>query len=86
MGCDFMSGKRKRANENQISIYDMVLKAGDRLFKDGAIYGEITGESESLYYVLKSSSKDNMPIPYQKHSLRNSILLGKLSLECFNYD
>jgi hypothetical protein len=86
MGCDFMSGKRKRANENQISIYDMVLKAGDRLFKDGTIYGEITGESESLYYVLKSSSKDNMPIPYQKHPLRNSILLGKLTLECFNYD
>lgn len=86
MGCDLMSGKRKRANENQISIYDMVLKAGDKLFKDGALYGEIAGESESLYYVLKSSSQDNMPIPYQKHSLRNNILLGKLSLECFNYD
>lgn len=86
MGCDLMSGKRKRANENQISIYDMVLKAGDKLFKDGALYGEIAGESESLYYVLKSSSQDNMPIPYQKHSLRNNILLGKLSLEYFNYD
>jgi len=81
-----MSGKRKRVNENQISIYDVVLKVGDKIFKDGALYGEIAGESESLYYVLKSNSKDDMPIPYQKHSLRNSILLGKLSLECLNYD
>jgi hypothetical protein len=81
-----MGGKRKRANENQISIYDMVLKAGDKLFKDGSLYGEIVGESDSLYYVLKSNCKDNMPIPYQKQSLRNSILLGKLSLENFNFD
>jgi hypothetical protein len=81
-----MSSKRKRANENQISIYDIVLKAGDKLFRDGTMYGEITGESESLYYVLKCNSKDNMPIPFQKHSLRNNILLGKLTLECFNYD
>jgi hypothetical protein len=81
-----MSNKRKRANENQISIYDIVLKAGDKLFKDGTMYGEIAGESESLYYVLKCNSNDNMPIPFQKHSLRNNILLGKLTLECFNYD
>ncbi len=81
-----MGSRRKLANENQISIYDMVLKAGDKLFKDGALYGEIAGESESLYYVLKTNSRDNMPIPYQKHSLRNNILLGKLTLENFNYD
>jgi hypothetical protein len=81
-----MSSKRKRTNESQISIYDIVLKAGDKLFKNGAMYGEITGESESLYYVLKCNSNDNMPIPFQKHSLRNNILLGKLTLECFNYD
>lgn len=86
MGCDFMGGKRKRANENQISIYDIVLKAGDKLFKDGVMYGEIAGESELLYYVFKTNSKDNMPIPYQKQSLRNNILMGMLTLESFNYD
>lgn len=86
MGCGFMSSKRKQTSENQISIYDMVLKTGDKLYKDGVMYGEIAGESDLLYFVIKSNSKDNMPIPYQKHSLRNSILLGKLSLENFNYD
>jgi hypothetical protein len=86
MGCDFMSSRRKQASENQISIYDMVLKAGDKIFKDGVMYGEIAGESELLYFVIKANSKDNMPIPYQKHSLRNSILMGKLTLESFNYD
>jgi hypothetical protein len=86
MGCDFMSSRRKQASENQISIYDMVLKAGDKIFKDGEMYGEIAGESELLYFVIKANSKDNMPIPYQKHSLRNSILMGKLTLESFNYD
>jgi hypothetical protein len=86
VGCGFMSSKRKQAIENQISIYDMVLKTGDKLFKDGALYGEIAGESELLYFVIKTNSRDNMPIPYQKHSLKNNILLGKLTLESFNYD
>ena len=80
-----MSSKRKQINENQISIYDIFLKTGDKLFKDGVMYGEIAGESESLYYVLKTNSKDNMPIPYQKQTLRNNILLGKLTLESYNY-
>jgi hypothetical protein len=81
-----MSSKRRNAEDNQISIYDMVLKAGDKLYKDGAVYGEITGESESLFFVVKASSRDKMPIPYQKHNLRNSILLGKFTLDNLNYD
>lgn len=81
-----MASKHKQINENQISIYDMALKKGDKLFKDGILYGEIAGESESLYFVKKANTTDNMPIPYQKETLRNSILLGKLTLENFNYD
>ena len=86
VGSVTMSGKRKQRMDNQISIYDISLKAGDKLFKDGELYGEISGESELLYFVIKTSSKDNMPIPYQKENLRNNILMGKLSLESFNYD
>lgn len=81
-----MSNKRNQSGENQISIYDMVLKAGDKLFKDGIMYGEIAGESDLLYFVIKANSNDNMPIPYQKQTLKNSILLGKLTLESFHYD
>ncbi|OGO78075.1 MAG: hypothetical protein A2Y23_15440 [Clostridiales bacterium GWB2_37_7] len=81
-----MCSRRRHANENQISFYDMVLKAGDKLFKDGVLYGEIAGESESLYFVVKTNSKDKMPIPYQKHSLRNSLLMGILTMECYSYD
>lgn len=85
MGSVYMSSKRK-ASENQISIFDIALKTGDKLFKDGIVYGEITGESDLLYFVLKTNSKDNMPIPYQKQNLLNNILMGKLTLESFNYN
>ena len=86
MGCVEMSSKRRQRSEDQISIYDMVLRIGDKLYKDGFTYGEIAGESDSLYFVRKASSKDNMPIPYQKETLRNNILTGKLTLESFHYD
>lgn len=81
-----MSSRRKKANENQISIYDIALKAGDKLFKDGVMYGEISGESESLYFVIKNNSRDKMPIPYQKQSLLDKILMGVLTMESFSYD
>jgi len=86
VGSVTMGSKRKQKVGNQISIYDISLKAGDKLFKDGELYGEISGESELLYFVIKTSSIDRMPIPYQKENLRNNILMGKLSLESFNYD
>jgi preprotein translocase subunit YajC len=86
MGCVFMSSRRRKANENQISIYDMVLRAGDKLFKDGALYGEVAGESDSLYFVVKTNSKDNMPIPFQKNSLLNNILMGILTMESYSFD
>lgn len=81
-----MKSRRKKLNENQLSIFDMALKAGDKLFKDGKLYGEITGESESLYFVMKTTSLDNMPIPYHKDTLRERILTGKLTLEAYNYN
>jgi hypothetical protein len=81
-----MSSRRKKTTEDQISIYDIALKAGDKLFKDGALYGEIVGESESLYYVIKTNSRDNMPIPYQKDSLLNYVLIGKLTMERYSFD
>lgn len=81
-----MDSRRKRGNEDQISLFDMTLKTGDKLYRDGSLYGEIAGESESLYFVMKTNSKDNMPIPYKKENLRNSILMGKLTLEMYNYD
>lgn len=81
-----MGSKKKRSNESQLSIFDMTLKAGDKLFRDGKLYGEITGESDSLYFVMKTSSLDNIPIPYHKDTLRESILTGKLTLEEYSYN
>lgn len=81
-----MGSKRRKINESQISIYDITLKAGDKLFKDGKLYGEISGESDSLYFILKTKSLDNIPIPYHKDTLRESILTGKLTLEEYNYN
>lgn len=80
-----MGSKRRKLNDSQLSIFDIALKAGDRLFKDGKLYGEITGESESLYFVMKINSIDNMPIPYHKDTLRERILTGNLTLEEYNY-
>lgn len=85
-GCVKMSSKRKKVNENQISIFDMALRTGDRLFKDGKLYGEISGESESLYFVMKAKSLDTIPTPYHKDTLRERILTGKLTLEEYNYN
>lgn len=81
-----MGSKRRKLNDSQLSIFDMALKAGDKLFRDGKLYGEITGESESLYFVMKTNSLDNMPIPYHKDTLRERILTGMLTLEEYNYN
>ncbi len=81
-----MGRKRKKSDENQISIYDIMLRTGDRLFKDGKLYGEISGESESLYFIMKVKSLDSIPIPYHKHTLRESILTGKLTLKEYKYN
>lgn len=81
-----MSSRRKQKDDVQISIFEMTLKAGDKLYKDGKLYGTITGESESLYFVMKTVSFDNMPIPYKKDNLRNSILMGRLTLENLNFE
>lgn len=85
IGCVIVASRKKQENQYQISIYDIALKSGDKLYKDGIMYGEITGESESLYFVMKTTSKDNIPIPYHKDTLRNNILLGKLTLENYRY-
>ncbi len=81
-----MGSKRKQGTENQISIYDMTLNIGDKLYRNGGVYGEVVGESDSLYFIIKENSRDTIPIPYKKETLRNSILIGKLSLESLKYD
>lgn len=81
-----MGSKRRKLNESQLSIFDIALKAGDKLFRDGELYGEITGESESLYFVMKPNSFDNTPIPYSKDNLRERILTGRLTLEEYKYN
>jgi hypothetical protein len=81
-----MGSRRRKLNDSQLSIFDIALKAGDKLFRDGKLYGEIAGESESLYFVMKTNSLDNMPIPYHKDTLRESILTGKFTLEEYNYN
>lgn len=86
IGCVDMGSKRKQGTEDQISIYDMTLCVGDKLYRNGDLYGEVVGESDSLYFIIKENSIDTIPIPYKKETLRNSILVGRFSLESLKYD
>ncbi|MEA4846165.1 MAG: hypothetical protein VB106_02910 [Clostridiaceae bacterium] len=74
------SGSTERKFE-QISLEDIELRIGDKLYKDGSLYAEVMGESEELYFLQKSGSSCDMPSPYFKDTIIESILFGKLFLE-----
>lgn len=69
----------------QISIGDIQLCVGDKLYKNGKLYAEVTGESEDLYFLLKSGSSCDIPSPYFKDTIIENILFGRLLLERLSY-
>lgn len=83
--------KRKRKHGScekefeQISFEDIRLCIGDKLYKNGKLYAEVTGESKDLYFLLKSGSGCDIPSPYFKDTIIDSILFGKLFLERLSY-
>lgn len=83
--------KRKKRNASiekefeQISFGDIQLCVGDKLYVDGKLYAEITGESEDLYFLQKSGSSCDIPSPYFKDTVIENILFGKFLLERLSY-
>lgn len=84
--------RRKRRNASsekmfdQIGFGDLKLSIGDKLYKNGKLYAEITGESEGLYFLQKSGSSCDMASPYFKDTVIESILFGRLFLEQLNFE
>lgn len=85
----FMKRRRKRRScekeFEQISFGDICISTGDKLYKDGKLYAEVTGESEDLYFLLKSGSSCDIPSPYFKDTIIENILFGRLFLERLSY-
>ncbi len=81
--------KRRRKPESQalqIGIDDIKLRIGDRLFKNGVLYGEVADESDTLFFLSKPLKDDLIPSPYIKEKLIENILLGTFTLEKINYE
>lgn len=83
--------KRKRRSASvektfeQIGFGDIKLSVGDKLYKNGKLYAEVTGESEELYFLQKSGSNCDMASPYFKETIIESILFGSLILERLSF-
>jgi len=84
--------KRKRRNASgekmyeQIGFGDIKLSVGDKLYKNGRLYAEVTGESGELYFLQKSGSNCDMDSPYFKDTIIESILFGRLILERLSFE
>lgn len=78
----YVSGKKMY---EQISIDDIKLSIGDKLYKNGKLYAEVAGESEELYFLQKSESSSDIPSPYFKVTIIENILFGKLFLERISF-
>jgi hypothetical protein len=78
------SGSSERMFE-QIGFTDIKLSVGDKLYKNGELYAEVTGESEELYFLQKSGSSCNLASPYFKETVIESILFGRLLLERMSF-
>lgn len=86
---EYMKRKRRADSREktfeQIGLGDIKLSIGDKLYKNGKLYAEVTGESEELYFLQKSGSNCDMPSPYFKETLIESILFGRLFLERLSF-
>jgi hypothetical protein len=84
-----MKRKRKKHSNDrifeQIGFNDIKLSKGDKLYKNGELYAEITGESEELYFLQKTGSSCDMASPYFKETIIESILFGRLFLEQLSF-
>jgi len=83
--------RRKRRRDSvgkpfeQIGFSDIKLNVGDKLYKNGVLYAEVTGESEELYFLQKEGSSCDMSTPYFKETIIESILFGRLILERLSF-
>lgn len=69
----------------QICFDDIKLSIGDKLYKNGKLYGEITGESAELYFLQRSGSSCDLPSPYFKETIIEGILFGSLFIERLSF-
>ena len=69
----------------QIGFDDIKLNIGDKLYKNGKLYAEVTGESEELYFLQKSGSTCDLSSPYFKETVIESILFGRLIVERMSF-
>lgn len=72
-----------RSNQKceQICIDDISVEIGDKLYRDGVLYAEVTDISESLYFLKKPHKPDSLPDFYIKDHIVREILFGNLTLQ-----
>lgn len=69
----------------QMSFFEIKLKKGDLIYKLDQIYAEIVDESETLYFLKKASSNQDIPTPCDKHRLIERIISGELVISEYRY-
>ncbi len=69
------------AQYQQLSMEDIDLKVGDRLYKEEKLYAEVVGISSSLYFLDKPGSTSGIPDARMKEHLIKEILYGSYRLE-----
>ncbi len=70
---------------DQMSFFEIKLKKGDIIFKSDKIYAEIVDESETLYFLKKETSTQDIPTPCDKHRLIERIISGELKISEYRY-
>ena len=77
--------KHRKSNDAQISMDDISLSVGDKLFMDNELYGQVSAVSENLYMLIRKTETEEIAIPFRKEVLINKILSGKYTIETLKF-
>lgn len=78
--------KRKRkVDQGQISIEDISLSIGDKIYRNSVLYAEVVDISDALYFLKKEHKQVDIPDPYKKEILVEKILEGEYTIDKVKY-
>lgn len=70
---------------NQISIDDISIEIGDKLYRNSVLYAEVVDMGETLYFIKKPGETDSVLSFYIKDRLVRDLLFGNLSLQRLSF-
>lgn len=76
---------KKYKESDQLCFENISLQIGDKLYKDGQLYGELSGESETLFFMKRPGKLDEIPSPYLKNQLIERVIMGTLTVQSVRF-